>query len=372
MKKVSQIVQIGLFLLFLAVMPILYILLPDRANSESENRTLAQKPAFSWQALMSGDYTAGVDAWLTDQIPFRDGWIALRSMAERALLKTESNGAYLCGGQTLIARVAEPEEKRVQANCAALETLVQNAGVPVYLSLIPSAAAVWSDRLPAGAPTADEAAWIGRVYAGTAAHTVDTIGALSAHKDEEIYYRLDHHWTTRGAYYGAAALLQAMELPVPEPEKYTKSIVSEKFYGTTYSKAGVRGLQPDRIERWVPENGVQVTWYQSTTASEPGRLYAESFLDVKDKYSYFLGGNRARIVIGTGHEGPRLLLLRDSYSDCEVPFLLEAFSEIHLLDPRYYTGSVKQYIEQQQIDCVAVNMSWERFAAERTVALIGT
>ena len=87
---------------------------------------------------------------------------------------------------------------------------MSNAGVPVYFGLIPSAAQVWHDRLPDGAPTADEAAIIETLYSRTAARTVDLLSVLSAHSGEELYYRTDHHWTSLGAYYGYTALMEAM------------------------------------------------------------------------------------------------------------------------------------------------------------------
>ena len=371
MKKISQIAQIAVFVVLIALVPVMYLLTPDKAMSESENRTLAQLPDFSWQALLSGQYTSEFETYLTDQMPLRDEWIALRSYIEALLLKTESNGVYIGDKQTLIARFDQPDAARVERNTKALQQLVEKAGVPVYLSLIPGAAQVWQDRLPANAPNADQAALIEQIASQTQALRVDTLGVLTAHSSEDIYYRTDHHWTTLGAYYGYTALAQAMGFAATPLSSFTAQTVSDAFYGTVYSRAGVRWIEPDSIQVMVQAPDARVIWYDGAKETE-GSLYVSSFLDQKDKYSFFLGGNRGRIVIQSGGEGGKLLLLRDSYSDSEVAFLLQHFSEIHLIDPRYYSDSVLEYIEQQGIDAVVVNMSVETFTTERRVALIGT
>ena len=63
-------------------------------------------------------------------------------------------------------------------------------------------------------------------------------------------------------------------------------------------------------------------------------VYDMSKLTTKDKYSMFLGGNTSRLVIRTGAEGGKLLVIRDSYADCELPYFFDHYSEIHVLDLR--------------------------------------
>ena len=88
-------------------------------------------------------------------------------------------------------------------------------------------------------------------------------------------------------------------------------------------------------------------------------------LTIKDKYTFFLGGNIPRAVVDTGTENaPSLLILRDSYADSLVPFLTDAFSEIHLIDLRYYTGSVKEYIAENAIDRVLLLYSTDNFCSD--------
>ena len=144
----------ALFCLFLGGLLVWHVLLPDRAKSETENRTLAQFPEFSWESLKNGSFTEGVESYFADQFPLRDSWTGLKARAEQMIGKSEFNGVYLCG-DTLISKVDRPDETLVEKNLSYVDRLRDNAGTDVVLGLIPSAAEIWRDKLPAGAESWD-------------------------------------------------------------------------------------------------------------------------------------------------------------------------------------------------------------------------
>ena len=245
-----------------------------------------------------------------------------------------------------------------------LNMLVANTDVPVYLSLIPGSGEIWADRLPDGAPNADQKAIIDDIASRTDAIFYDTYQNLWDHRDEDIYYRTDHHWTSLGAYYGYVSLMEALGMePVPLAE-YTKQTVSTEFYGTTYSSSGFRWVRPDNIDIYVPDPGVKVTsWFTGTP--EEGALYAWDRLAIKDKYTFFMGGNQSLAVIENPNvDGPKIAILRDSYTDSLVPFLTAHFSEIHLIDLRYNRNSVPQYLEENDIDTCVMLYSVSNFVTD--------
>ena len=353
---------IVLFAAFLGGFLLLNLLLPDRAFSPMENRSLAQAPAFTLKRVFSGGFEEDSEAYVTDQFAFRDGWMGLKAACERLLGKKENNGVYLCGS-TLIERVDEPDEERLALNIRAVNRFAEGANVPVYLTILPTAQEIWRDRLPAGAPGADEAAVIARIADGTDAAFIDTLGALRAHADEPVFYRTDHHWTSLGAYWGSAALLEGLGFSPAAPDSFSPKTVSGEFYGTLYSKSGARHVPPDSIEIYVPEDGVTVTRFENGEETS-GLLYDYARLEEKDKYSFFMGGNQPLAVIATGRDGPKLLLVRDSYADSEVPFLTPYFSEIHMADLRYYREGLLDYIAENGIDCVVISYSLRNFATD--------
>ncbi|MBD5150607.1 MAG: hypothetical protein HDT18_09670 [Oscillibacter sp.] len=359
MSKASQRVTAIIFCVFLAGFGLLHIILPDRTFSPVENRNLAQLPAFSWSALVSGDYTAGLEEYLEDQFPLRDGWMGLKNRYEYLLGRREFHGVYLCG-DALIHKIEDTS--RAGQNIGYIQKLTELTDIPVYVGLIPTAAEVWKDRLPSGAENFDQAAYLEQVRESVpGAVWVDIAGALDGHAAESVFYHTDHHWTSLGAYYGYTALLSAMgETPAPLG---TAQTVSEDFYGTLYSTSGVHWLKPDSMERYISGEGVTV---EDVHGGETHGLYVDSFLAEKDKYASFLGGNAPLYIVRSPQAASdrKLLIVRDSYSDSLAPFLSQEFAEIHLLDLRYYRTSVAQYAADNGIDQIFVCYSVENFVKD--------
>ncbi len=373
MNKKALWAEALIFLAFIGAFFILNLVLPDRQFSEQENRYLQMRPEFSFKSLFSGDYTSKFETYTTDQFTFRDEWITLKAASELALGKQENNDVHLCENGTLIEGFKRPENSVLDSNMSALNTLVGNTDAKVYFALIPDKSDLYSSLLPKNVPNDSEKEVIDYCYGQSNATNVDIYSALSAHTDEYIFYRTDHHWTSLGAYYGLSALAESMGLPCPALDSYTdRHVVSEEFYGTTWSSSGFSWVAPDTMEIFVnaPE-GLKVTSYPQGSPVE-GKLYDFSFLEKKDKYSMFMGGNCPMHVIETGNEDkPSLLILRDSYTDSLIPFLLDDFSEIHVLDLRYYRASLKAYIEQNDFDNVLVCYSVSNFCSDSNIFLLG-
>ena len=378
MTKKAHWLQVILFLAFIGVFFLLNLILPDRKFSEQENRYLQEAPHFSFSELFAGRFTSKFEKYTTDQFVLRDKWITLKARAELAEGKKENNGVYLCPTDTgplsamLIERYEAPADGVIEANVAALNQLTENVEAPVYFALIPGAGEICRGVLPPNAPMDSQRDVIEKAYALSAAQTVDMYAALAPHAEEYVFYGTDHHWTSRGAYYGYTALAGAMGFEARPETDYSPVTVTESFYGTTYSSSGFSWVKPDRIERWVPQSAeTSVTNYPEGQPVS-GTLYDDSFLEKKDKYASFLGGNTPRVVLSTGSaDKPVLLIVRDSYMDSLTPFLLEEFSELHILDLRYYRQSLKTYVEENNVDAVLVCYSVANFSTDANLFLLG-
>ncbi|MBS5133841.1 MAG: hypothetical protein KHZ05_00120 [Oscillospiraceae bacterium] len=363
----------ALFCAFLAVFLVAGAVSPDQSFSQLENRTLQQFPTPTVETVLNGKFMSDFETYTTDQFPGRDAWVDLKARTEKAMGKQENNSVYFCKEDTLITRFDTPDAQNVANNLSYVDQFAQKAGVPVYFSLIPGAAEIWSDRLPEGAPNASQKAVIDQA-ASTLKNALvyDTYSVMDAHSDEDIYYRTDHHWTSLGAYYGYTALMDALGMEAVPLSNYTKTTVSDSFYGTIFSSSGVRWVRPDCIDTYVPADGITVTSHtydnKGNPVEEERPLYDTSFLSVKDKYSMFLGGNQPLAVVRTPHtDAPKLLIVRDSYTDSLVPFLTAHFSEIHLVDPRYYKLSVADYIQENGIDEALVLYSVSNFVTDKNL-----
>ena len=370
----------ALFCAFIGVFLVANAVSPDRTFSEVENRNLEQLPAVDFGTpeklfrdgnFFNGQFMRDFETYTTDQFIGRDAWVDLKARTERALGKKENNNVYFADNDTLITRFDQPAADRVTENLNYVNKFVENVDIPVVFSLIPTQACIWADRLPEGAPNASQTDLMTQAQgAVTGATWADVYTPLMEHKDEDIFYRTDHHWTSLGAYYGYTGLASALGYtPVPLTD-YTPTVRSTEFYGTVFSSSGVRWVKPDTITTYVPNDGITVVSHTYDNSGNPVEeqraLYVESFLSVKDKYSMFLGGNQSLgVVTNTNNpDGPKLLIIRDSYADSLVPFLTAHYSEIHLIDPRYYHLSVKDYVAQNGIDQALVLYSVPNFVTD--------
>ena len=345
MSKKQSIALCGLFVLFILVCAVLNLCWPDREFSPMENRTLAQRPDFSWKGLFSGEWTQDFETYLTDQFPLRDTWVGLKYICERAMLKQENNGIYFAGDR-LIARFDPPDETRVEQNFAAIDALAQNTGLPTRFMLVPTSAYIYQDELPANAPSYDQQQLLDRASQLQQAENIPVAQALLDIREEYIYYRTDHHWTTKGAYLAYEAYMKAAgredEILTQEELEAVKQETPD-FYGTLYSQAGARFYEPDTI-----------TWYDfpGLTMEQPGKeptsIYDRSYLDQKDKYSLFLDNLHPLVEItnDTAQTDRELVLIKDSYANSIVPFLVSHFKKIYVFDTRYYKEGPSAFIKE--------------------------
>ena len=160
MSKKALWIEAIVFLAFIFAFFILNTALPDREFSEQENRSLQQRPAFSFDELFSGQYTKDFEAYTTDQFTLRDEWITLKAASELALGKRQNNGMFLCDGGTIIEPYEAPEDGKLEANMEALNKLVANTDADVYFALIPGKSDIWAHMLPQNAPRDSEKAAI--------------------------------------------------------------------------------------------------------------------------------------------------------------------------------------------------------------------
>lgn len=343
------------------------LLIPDKEFSEIENRTLAQKPKFTLENFLSGNLDDETEKYLSDQFVLRDSCVTLKSSTEALLGKKEFNGCYLADDR-LLEHMDEPTEQ-FNINIQAVNDLSNSLNIPLSLALVPTATDIYKDTLPNGAPTANQQKLLSFISQNTDIDMINISSAMHEHKNEYIYYRTDHHWTSLGAYYGAKALLQSMGYQIAPLEDFNIKTVTEDFNGTLYSSSGVRSVTPDSIDIYVEQGKTKVESWRNGSP-EQSSLYDFSYLDKKDKYSMFLGGNQPLAILRTGNDGGKLLLIRDSYADSLVPFLIPYFSEIHMFDARYFKQSLSTYVNSQNIDHAVMLFSLKNFLTDTNLTMV--
>lgn len=315
------------------------ILVKDRSYSAYENRSLQTFPDFSLQAVWDKTFTSDFDTYVSDQFVFRDDWIHLKTLSDKNLFaKTCINNVYLGSDGYLINRYTENDfdDKTRKRNIDYINQFSKQYDATVLL--VPTSTELLTEKLPAFYSHFSQEELLRDVNT-----TVSVTSILEKHLAEPIYFRTDHHWTLLGAYYVYEALV---DNPIP----YRTSMVSDSFYGTTFRKINLN-VWPDSMERIDSAHRFKVIY---DLKQESDSLYKESALSKTDKYPYYLDGNHAvtHIINETIESDSSLLIIKDSFANSFATLICNNYKDTHLLDLRYYNGSVSDYIKENDIDNV--------------------
>lgn len=370
-RRWHNVLLAGIFLLIIVLFAIINLCTKNREFSDTENRSLAQKPAFSLTALADGSYFSGLTDYYNDQFFTRDGWISLKLKEDSLLGRKESGGVYLGKNGYLIGAPDTPDEAALQHTAEAIRQFAsQYPDISMQMMLVPGAASILAEYLPNNAPVRNQQQDIADTAAllGDSVRQIDVSNMLSAHAAEDIYYKTDHHWTSLGARYAfeAASASLGISEPVSNYDVYT---VATDFEGTLASKSGSHS-QTDTVQIFIPQ-GKDVEYYVTYSDSQEKvcSMYQSACLEDKDKYTVFFGGNHPLLEIRTtANNGRSILIFKDSYANCFIQFLTPYFENIVLIDPRYYYDSVELVMNSYGITDVLFLYSANTFLTDTSLA----
>lgn len=361
----------ALFAGIILLLMVTSILIPDRKFSDEENRVLAEMPKANAETVANKDYMTDLESYYSDQFLFRDLWIRFKVQCDIFSGKREFNGVYLGKDKYLMQIPADPDEENLQNNFDAMNEFAENhSGLTMNAMIVPDAVSIMEDYLPKGAPVRDQDEDMSNIkkQLGENMGIIDVTSEMKKHADEGLYYKTDHHWTSKGASIGFSAAVSQLgiENPVSDYEVYT---VSADFSGTLASKSGYHKAK-DTVEIYVPKDmEIQYLVNDSDNQERRPTVYSREALKEKDKYQVFFGGNHATVDIKTTNAtAKRLLIFKDSYANCFVPFLLPYYNEIVMIDPRYYYDDVQSLINTKGITDVLFLYNMDTFLNDNSIA----
>ncbi|MCI8285309.1 MAG: hypothetical protein HFE90_08630 [Firmicutes bacterium] len=351
---------------------VLNILIPDKDFSEKENRTLTSMPHISYTAIVEGTFASDMESYVTDQFPFRDMWIRLRSSAETTLGKYYANGVYKGSDGYLLEDINEPDHTKLAHKIKDINTFAEsNENINVYMLLAPNAANIMKDNLPAYAPVKDQNAYMDSVIfrLSPVVKYIDVRDDFTAEFEagNQLYYRTDHHWTSYGAF--RALFISSAKLGIPVSEElYTKYTLADDFSGTLASKSGFSVSAKDSVETYIPKDNIEYVVEYVEEGEKTASVYRQENLEKADKYAVFFGGNYSQIKINTTvRNDERLIVVKDSYANCFVPMLIPYYSEIIIIDPRYYYGNLYALAEKEGANKVMFLYNANTFFEESSI-----
>jgi hypothetical protein len=368
MKKNSLFyVYIVVVFLALALGGLSLFLLPGRSYSQLENRYLTKLPQVTWQGILSGQVQRDLTEEASDQLPGRELWLEAATTGQYLLFHREINDVYIGSDDALFNKTLDSDLSvtNFEKNVGYVTAMAADAHTDTSLMLIPSPGTVRSDKLPTRAVFYDSSVYesLGEeLCERDSVRFVQTKTALlrAEHENTQTYFNTDHHWNTRGAYLGAQTYLSTQGRELAPIEEFGLETASEKFYGTVAAKVpGLPTVDGDVLElpRALPDGiSIETDGAPVDAVDENGErtmptldgIYDNAKLDVRDKYAVYFGGNYGKLTVTNPNAAGKgsLLIFKDSYANSMVPYLLDSYETITMIDLRYYNGSVPEMLNE--------------------------
>lgn len=375
-KRTYNILISIFFIVFIEGIFIINLFKSDTDVSVMENRTLTHKPRFDIDNLIEGRYTKKYESYKNDQFICREKFINIKASIDSLLMKKDNNNVYKGKDGYLFEAFEKPNEEDEKSNIEAINSFMEkHSDINTTFMLIPISSTVLKEKLPKNAPILDE-----KIYVDEFEKSLDSrinfiypYETMRSHKREYIYYKTDHHWTTLGAYYAYEELCEKLELDKKNLDDYTKVLATDEFYGTLYSKGLFKIKKGDDIYVYINEDEKEesvITYTEEKKKS--ASFYDTDKLKEKNKYDLFLDGNHPLVEIENVNvnNDKKLLMIKDSYANSFVEFLTPFFSEIVMLDPRYYYDDIEELISEKEFTDIIYLYNSNTFFQDNSLSLV--
>ena len=350
-------ITIIVFGVFLGIVFIGYTFTKDRNFSTMENKNLIGSVGLTEYSIMEGELSENLYTYMRDQVPFRDNLVLLSNDTQNVLAGDCINDVYIGEDGYLLKNFQAPGDI-YDANIEAVTSLCNDIkDAEIIVEIVPTSTYVYEDKLPKHVSVYNESDVIEDAtnkLVDTEASIIDVSASLTAHKDEDIYFKTDSHWTMDGAYYGYADICKGLGIEPTDRKKLSKTVGSDSFLGDLYSMAPIDNQADDDLVMYINSSGEYKVDYIDDGARAVSMMNIES-LKLKDKYKVFLDGKHSRVRIASNSENAeKILVIKDSYGNSLVPFLADNYNEVNVIDMRYYTDSISEFVKTNGIKKVVV------------------
>lgn len=387
-----QLINIILFVSLLTIGGLYSLISPKQTISEKENRRLTSFPVFSDSLFWEGDYFRGIEMYYADHFPERDRWIEFTSLfrfligfqsseiimyepkpaslsgytVDSTLVKDSiyhlsdtatgeiKKGVFVYKGRAFERFGGSPANGKQYASVVNTFTKLGIKGLQVYNLVIPNALEFEGTEKYRKLQRPNRPA-IENIYNAldSSVRKVWAIDEIRKHRYEYIYFNTDHHWTSLGAYYAYRAFCSTAGF-IPISLDTIPSRVKNNFLGSLYRLTRDQSLKSniDSVRYYLFHDSVRffigygiqnINWVKS-------KMYSEG-VKGGNSYSVFLQGDLPVIKIQTSQKtGRRIAIIKESYGNAFVPFLINHYEKIVVLDQRYFLGSFLNLLQQENIN----------------------
>lgn len=371
-RQIGKYVPAVVFLIFIFGLAVWFVFAPKSDYSSFEKRYLQKFPEANAENIANGEFGEDFEKFFADRFPARIFWVGMNAYCKLWTGNNGADGVYNCGNGYLI-NVPVSADNRLDTNVQTIVSFSKSVDVPVTVMFAPSSGYVADDVLPAVHNSYNDDGMFEAAAQTFSQNSIGFADLRQAFKNSyaggnQLYYKTDHHWTTKGAYIAYTELCRQLDITPTAQECFEIEQYGD-FYGTTYSTSGFWLTAPDTLEVWKNksdcEENITVRIIEGNEESEYHSMFFYSHLDEDDKYPVFLDGNHAITEItNSGSDGGTLVIIKDSFSHSLAPFLADNYSRLILVDMRYYKQSVSQLIEDENADGVVVLYGIDNIATD--------
>ena len=337
--------------------------------SELENRKLSQMPILSLKSYIDTSFSSDYEKYINDQFFLRDNWIDLKSRIEYLLGKRENNDIIFGKENYLFKKFTTFNDEMLENNLNSIITFTNNYNKEVDFFIIPNSYAVYDELTPRYLPLVDQLSLINSINSYLSLKSNDHINTINVaeellkNKDDYIYYKTDHHWTSYGAYLAYLTYMDYLGLEIVDINNLEK-ITINNFLGTYYNRSKYFKADSDLIT-YYNILGLHI----EIDGKEKLSLMDLDKFKVSDKYSAFLWGNNGltKVInenISEERKGSSILIFKDSYANSFIQFLSYNYEIIDIIDLRYFKESIRNFMKDKDYNEILIMYSFNNLSSD--------
>ena len=337
--------------------------------SELENRKLSQMPILSLKSYIDTSFSSDYEKYINDQFFLRDNWIDLKSRIEYLLGKRENNDIIFGKENYLFKKFTTFNDEMLKNNLNSIITFTNNYNKEVDFFIIPNSYAVYDELTPRYLPLVDQLSLINSINSylslksNNHINTINVAEELLKNKDDYIYYKTDHHWTSYGAYLAYLAYMDYLGLEIVDINNLEK-ITINNFLGTYYNRSKYFKADSDFIT-YYNILGLHI----EIDGKEQLSLMNLDKFKGSDKYSAFLWGNNGltKVInenISEERKGSSILIFKDSYANSFIQFLSYNYEIIDIIDLRYFKESIRNFMKDKDYNEILIMYSFNNLSSD--------
>ncbi len=397
--QIFRLITVGIFILFLSIgfmLGNIWFLRPDK--SEVEKRELTSFPTFTFSTFMDGTYFSDISTWYSDTFVGRDTFIAMNQSLKQKYgihsgemmvgTLTQSDEIPVDSSQKKIKKdPVVPDQNTLQAEVTdkIMEGLyIEDGAAYGGYSFSQEAADTYIDALEKGAEKLDgitnvysllipnnsgvilddeTCAKLGGSNQGQAIEYyfnsydkvtgIEIYNTLKKHNDEYLYFRTDHHWTQQGAYY---AYKSYCKLKGFKAEKLSDlpSYTFTPFLGTYYNELQLPEMaaNPDTVYAYAPKSTNDMLYDDGSGNLIPWKVIQDvSTWNEGSGYYCFVAGDKPYAEIDNPEieDGTSCVVIKESYGNCFIPFLVDHYDKVYYMDFRYTNYNIVDFCKEHNV-----------------------